>query len=203
MQEENWKDLWLPRCRRRPKIMKTTLQAKDLLRCRSTILVHKFIPMPQAMKNPDAITAVDKEWKKLGTIPAWHLGEVKSKKEVILPSPAEVYRRHQKFPYIIGCYAGESIDDYWNVYGNRDMSDAWTGFRKFTLLNEKPPKGYMWSGRRLTKIQATTRPDHRWPEILSRMSKACQREEQQQWAIEKTKARQCSETERHLFYRSG
>ena len=34
MQEENWKDLWLPRCRRRPKIMKTTLQAKDLLRCR-------------------------------------------------------------------------------------------------------------------------------------------------------------------------
>ena len=67
------------------------------------------------------------------------------------------------------------------------MSDAWTGFRKFTLLNEKPPKGNMWSGRRLTKIQATTRPDHRWPEIWSRMSKACQREEQQQWAIEKPK----------------
>ena len=27
-------------------------------------LVHKFIPMPQAMKIPDAQAAVDKEWKK-------------------------------------------------------------------------------------------------------------------------------------------
>ena len=30
-------------------------------------LVHKFIPMPQAMKIPDAKAAVDKEWKKLET----------------------------------------------------------------------------------------------------------------------------------------
>ena len=27
-------------------------------------LVHKFTPMPQAMKIPDAKVAVDKEWKK-------------------------------------------------------------------------------------------------------------------------------------------
>ena len=33
-------------------------------------LSHKFIPMPQAMKIPDAKAAVDKEWKKLATIPA-------------------------------------------------------------------------------------------------------------------------------------
>ena len=26
-------------------------------------LVHKFIPMPQAMKIPDAKAAVDKEWE--------------------------------------------------------------------------------------------------------------------------------------------
>ena len=36
-------------------------------------LVHKFIPMRQAMKIPDAKEAVDKEWKKLETIPAWNL----------------------------------------------------------------------------------------------------------------------------------
>ena len=36
------------------------------------------------------------------------------------------------------------------------------GFTKFTLLKEKPPKGYMSSGKRLTKIQTTTRPDHVW-----------------------------------------
>ena len=28
-------------------------------------LVHKFIPMPQAMKIPDATVAVDKEWENL------------------------------------------------------------------------------------------------------------------------------------------
>ena len=39
-------------------------------------------PMPQAMKILDAKTAVDKEWKKLETIPAWQLEQVKSKKEV-------------------------------------------------------------------------------------------------------------------------
>ena len=36
-------------------------------------LVHKFIPMLYAMKTPDAKAAVDKEWKKLQTTPAWQL----------------------------------------------------------------------------------------------------------------------------------
>ena len=31
---------------------------------------HKFIPLLQAMKIPDAKAAADKEWKKLETIPA-------------------------------------------------------------------------------------------------------------------------------------
>ena len=44
------------------------------------------------------------------------------------------------------------IDDYWNVDENRSLSDSWKGFTKFTLLQEKPLKGYMWSGRWLTKI---------------------------------------------------
>ena len=43
-------------------------------------LVHKFVPMPQEMKIPDAKEAVNKEWKKLETIPAWQLDKVKSKK---------------------------------------------------------------------------------------------------------------------------
>ena len=39
------------------------------------------------------------------------------------------------------------IDDYWNIDGSRDLSDPWTGFTQFTLLEEKSPDGYMWSGR--------------------------------------------------------
>ena len=46
-------------------------------------LVHKFIPMPQAMKIPAAKAAVDKEWEKLEKISAWNLTKVKSKKTVI------------------------------------------------------------------------------------------------------------------------
>ena len=36
-------------------------------------LMHKFIPMHHAMKIRDAKAAVDMEWKKLETIPAWQL----------------------------------------------------------------------------------------------------------------------------------
>ena len=46
-------------------------------------LVHKFIPMPQAMKIPAAKAAEDKEWEKLEKISAWNLTKVRSKKEVI------------------------------------------------------------------------------------------------------------------------
>ena len=46
-------------------------------------LVHKFIPVPQAMKIPAAKAAVDKEWEKLEKISAWNLATVKSKKKVI------------------------------------------------------------------------------------------------------------------------
>ena len=46
-------------------------------------LVHKFIPMPQAMKNPAAKAAVYKEWEKMEKISAWNLTKVKSKKRVI------------------------------------------------------------------------------------------------------------------------
>ena len=65
--------------------------------------------------------------------------------------------------------------------------ESWTGFTKFTLVNEKLPQGCMLSGRRLTKIQATTRPDYLWPEIWTGMSKAAKKKEKQEWASEKPK----------------
>ena len=43
-------------------------------------LVHKFIPMPQAMKIPAAKAAVDKEWEKLEKISAWNLTKSKVRK---------------------------------------------------------------------------------------------------------------------------
>ena len=51
------------------------------------------------------------------------------------------------------------IDNYWNIDGSRDLLDPWTGFTQFTLLEEKPPDGFLWSGGRLTRKQLTSRPD--------------------------------------------
>ena len=79
------------------------------------------------------------------------------------------------------------MDDYWNVDVDRSLSDSWTGFTKLKTLHGKPPKGNMWSGERLTKIQATTRTDHLWPEIWTKMSKAAQKKEEHQYSTEKPK----------------
>ena len=49
--------------------------------------------------------------------------------------------------------------------GDRNLSEPWSGVTQFKILNAKPSDGYMWPG----------------------MSKAAQRQEKQQWAIEKPK----------------
>ena len=77
------------------------------------------------------------------------------------------------------------IDDHWNIDGSRDLSGPWTGFTQFTLVVEKPPDGYMWSGRRLTRKQLTSRPDHLWPEIWKTMGKNAKQKETQKWSNEK------------------
>ena len=76
------------------------------------------------------------------------------------------------------------IDDYWNIDGSRNLSDPWTGFTQFTLLEEKPPEGYMWSGERLT-TKLTSRPDHLWPESWKTMGNNAKLKEKQKWSSEK------------------
>ena len=85
------------------------------------------------------------------------------------------------------------IDDYWNVDGNRNLSDSWTCFKRFTLLNETPPKGYMWSGRRLTKIQTISCPDHMRLDARIRFRK-------KRTGNQETKTRTCQKIARNLFH---
>ena len=68
---------------------------------------------------------------------------------------------------------------------DQDLSDPWTGFTQFTLLEEKPPDGYMWFGVRLTRKQLTSRPDHLWPELWKSMGKNDKLKEKQKWSEEK------------------
>ena len=79
------------------------------------------------------------------------------------------------------------IDDYWNIDGSRYLSDSWTGFTQFTLLEEKLADGYMWSWGRLTKRQATSRPDHVWPELWGGLARNGKQKEKHKWSNEKPK----------------
>ena len=79
------------------------------------------------------------------------------------------------------------IDDYWNVDGSRDLSYSWTGFTQFTLLDKKPPDGYMWSRERLTKRKATSRPDHLWPELCTKLGRNAKLRKKQKWSMAKPK----------------
>ena len=77
------------------------------------------------------------------------------------------------------------IDDYWNIDVSRDLSDPWTGFTQFTLLDEQAPDGFSWSGGRLTRKQLTSRPDHLWPVLWKSMGKNAKLKEKQKWSEEK------------------
>ena len=81
----------------------------------------------------------------------------------------------------------KSIDNYWNVDGERELSDAWTGFIRFILLNERPPDGFSWSGESLKRKQTTSKPDNAWPDMLKHFSDASKRKTKQKWIIEKPK----------------
>ena len=79
------------------------------------------------------------------------------------------------------------IDDYWNIDGSRDLSDSWTGFTQFTLLEEKHPKRIYVVRGRLTKRPATSRPDHLWPELWTILGRNAKLKDKQKWSIGKPK----------------
>ena len=64
-----------------------------------------------------------------------------------------------------------TIDDFWNVHGDKSLSEPWIGLTRFALRNTNPPDGCMWVQGRLTKDLVTTRPGHMWPEESSNMLK--------------------------------
>ena len=50
-----------------------------------------------------------------------------------------------------------TIDDYWNMDGDKSLSEPWIGVTRFALLNKNPPERYIWVLGRLTKKQVTAR----------------------------------------------
>ena len=98
------------------------------------------LPQPQD-SYPDAGEAINDFWSMSGSFMCRHHVELRVK----LYSP-----REESFPippkYIDVCRTTHTnldvkqekrIDDYWNIDGSRDLSDYWTGFTQYILLEEK------------------------------------------------------------------
>ena len=103
----------------------------------------------------------------------------------IIPYSTEVHWRIRTTHTNLHVKQEKRIDDKWNIDGPWDLSDPWTGFAQFTILEEKHPNGYMWSGWRLTRKQLTSRPDHLWPELWEKVGKNAKLKERQKWSHEK------------------
>ena len=117
----------------------------------------------------------------------WTQSQTVRSERVVIPYSTQVHRRDQGYKYISGCNAGEISTIIGTLMEIGELSDTWTLFTRFTILDEKPPDGCTWSRRRLTRKQTTSRPDSLWPEIWKDTSEASKRREKQKWAVEKPK----------------
>ena len=147
-----------------------------------------FFPQPHD-SLPVAGEAMNDFWSMSGSFIYRHHVEPRvelySPREESFPIPLKYFDVTRTTHTNLDVKQEKRIDDYWNIDGSRDLSDPWTGFTQFTLLDEKPPDGYTWSGGRLTRKQLTSRPDHLWPELWKSMGKNAKLKEKQKWSEEK------------------
>ena len=146
------------------------------------------LPLPHD-SFPDAGEAINDFWSMSGSFIYRHHVEPRVKlyspREESFPLPLKYIDVSRTTHTNLDVKQEKRIDDYWNTDVSRDLSDPWTGFTQFTLLEEKPPDGYMWSGWRLTHKQLTSRPDYLWPELWKSMGKHAKLKEKQKWSEEK------------------
>ena len=121
-------------------------------------LVHKFIPMPHAMKIPAAKAAVDKEWEKLEKIPAWDKTRVRHKSEVIDEARKEGRKAITVLPPKDdrSDFAQEECPDIWIRLPRHKWPETWASMEDPVVplernLNGHPlAAGLLWE-RRLGK----------------------------------------------------
>ena len=138
-----WKRLWCPR-----------IQSKAGTTCKEWRPQGNILKGNSAMSQPTDETKDDAEARN----DFWYHHHVEPRVKLYSP-------REESFPIPLKCIDVTKtthtnldvlqecrIDDYWNVDVDRNLSDSWTGFTKFTsLTKKKTPKGYVWSGERIKK----------------------------------------------------
>ena len=105
-----------------------------------------------------------------------------------IPCPTELHWRNQSYLHKSGCIARKNvfrIIGMWTrieVYQIPGKDSRSSLYCKRNLQREN-----VWSGRRLTTTQTTTRRENVWPEVWTKIGKATQKKEKQVCANEKPK----------------
>ena len=93
---------------------------------------------------PDASEAINDFWSMSGNFIYRHHVEPRVKlhspREESFPIPLKYVDVSRTSCTHLDVKQEKRIDDYWNIDGSRDLSDCWTGFTQFTLLDEKPSR---------------------------------------------------------------
>ena len=130
-------------------------------------------PSPHQNSYPDAVEARNDFWFMSGNFKHCHHVEPRVKlyspREESFPIPKKCIDVSRTTHTNLDVKQEKRTDDFWNIDASRDLSDPWTGFTQITLLEEKPPDGFLWPRWILTKRQATPRPDHLWPETVVKL----------------------------------
>ena len=115
------------------------------------------LPPPQD-SFPDVVEAINDFWSMSGNFIYRHHVEPRVKlyspRDESFPVPLKYIDFSRTTHTNLDVKQEKRIDNYWNIDGSRDLSDPWTGFTQFTLLEEKAPDGYMWCGERLNEKTA-------------------------------------------------
>ena len=138
------------------------------------------LPPPQD-SLPDAGEAINDFWSMSGNFMYRHHVEPRVKlyspREESFPIPLKYIDVSRTTHTNLDVEQERRIDDCWNIDGSRDLSDSWTGFTQFTLLEEKPPDRNMWSGRETDKKAADIQARLFMARTLNEIGKKCQAEE--------------------------
>ena len=141
-----------------------------------------FSAPPPQDSLPDAGEAINDFWSMSGIFIYRHHVEPRVKLYVLrkesFPIPLKYIVVTRTTYTSLDVLLVKNIEDCRNVGGEKELSDAWTGFTRFIILNEKPFDGYTWSGRRLARKQTTSRPDNAWPDTWKPMSDASKTQRQ-------------------------
>ena len=162
--------------------------------------------VPEA--DRDAVEAMEDFWSMSGEFnDAYH---VVPREQLYVPKESHHFRIPSKYLDVVSKQKTNldkaeenSIDDSWNIDGNRILSESWSGSTRFRILRKHAPQGYSWVDGRLTKTQVTSRPETIWPEVWPSMSKMLiKRKQSSNECIEKTQNTSCTSEGEMLRYSS-